>query len=123
NLRPWPLAARPFRGLAVPAPAGASARGETRRLVPGTIHVAVFEPTNGYFLTHNRLLDNGIDVAVDQLNQRGGIARKVRIALERIEFRASSRPARLMRAVPRNTEVAILPCNVDLEPALARAAA
>jgi len=123
SLRVRTLAATAFLALAVPALAGASARGETRRLVPGTIHVVVFEPTNGYFVTHNQLMDNGIDVAVDELNGKGGIGGKVRVALERVRFRASSRPARLMHAVPQGTEVAILPCNVDLAAALAKAAA
>jgi len=116
-------AAAAFLALAMTALAGGSTRSQNRRLVPGVVHVVAFEPTNGYFLTHNQLLDNGIDVAVGELNGKGGIGGKVRVALERVRFRASSRPARLMHAVPQGTEVAILPCNVDLAPALAKAAA
>jgi branched-chain amino acid transport system substrate-binding protein len=107
--------------VALAATAALGARPAALRA--GTIDVALLQPTSGPFAAHNLLLARGVAVAVQQLNEAGGIGGKVKVGLVERRLTANIDPGRTIASLGRNVRVVILPCNVDATAALAAAAA
>jgi branched-chain amino acid transport system substrate-binding protein len=116
---PFSLAlAFPTVALAATAALGAGPAG----LQPGTIDVALLQPTSGPFAAHNLILARGVSVAVQELNAAGGIDKKVKIRLVGRQLAANSNAIRTIASLGDKVRVLILPCNVDAASALAAAA-
>lgn len=89
----------------------------------GTIDVALLQPTSGNFAAHNLLLARGAAIAVQQLNEAGGIDQKVKIRLVDRRLKGNINPSRTIASLGSKVRVVIVPCNVDATTALATAAA
>ena len=97
--------------------ARSSAQG-VRRTLDQQLRVAIVIPKDGPFSIHNRLLANGATIAAREIDA------PVRLQLSVVRVRPTASPGRTVRRlVRRSIRVLILPCNVDLQVSLARAAA
>jgi len=75
----------------------------------------------GFLAVHDKLISNGAQVAVDEINNGGGIDGKVKIDLQLAD--AKSDPAASVTAandlIAKNVDVIVLPCNTDFQIAMA----
>jgi ABC-type branched-subunit amino acid transport system substrate-binding protein len=95
-----------------------------RRTAGRQLGVAIVIPKSGSFSIHNRLLANGASVAVKEINAQGGARAPVRLKLRVVGVKPTASPTRIVRSlVHASTRVLVLPCNVELQESLARAAA
>src|SRR5262249_39297751 len=86
--------------------------------------VAIVIPKSGAFSIHNRLIANGATIATNEINAQGGDKGHVRLKLKVVGVKSAASPKRIVRSLARaSTRVLILPCNVELQESLARAAA
>src|SRR5262249_23806094 len=88
--------------------------------------VAIVIPRSGPFHVHNRLIANGAAVAANEINATGGgkSGPPVRLKLSVVAVLPTTSPKGIVRNLVRaSTRVLILPCNVQLQKSLARAAA
>jgi ABC-type branched-subunit amino acid transport system substrate-binding protein len=111
--------------LSVWATAG-EARSSAQRLATPQLRVAIVIPKSGPFQIHNRLIANGATIAVQEINKGGaGVGRPpVRLKLTVVTVPPTIAPRLIVRSLVRgSTRVLILPCNVELQTSLARAAA
>jgi branched-chain amino acid transport system substrate-binding protein len=90
-------------------------------LEPGTIEVALLQPTSGYFAAHNLALARGVTVATQELNKAGGIGGKIKIKLVNRRITETSDADRVVASLNGAVRAVILPCNIEAAPALARA--
>jgi len=100
----------------------AAAGAAPGRLDRGLVDVAVLTPTSGAFAFHNDALAGGVSVAADELNERGGIAGKVRVRLVRRPFGPRASAGSVIAGLPRGVRFVILPCDVQKARQLAGAA-
>lgn len=110
--------------LAAAALAVGAGAGLDRSNQRGVVKVAVIEVVKGHFAPQNRLVANGAEIAVQQINAKGGIGGKVEIDLTRHRIAPSASPvATVLRLSRQGVRTLILPCNVDLQPQIADEAA
>ena len=106
--------------LAAAALAVGAGAGLDRSNQRGVVKVAVIEVVKGHFAPQNRLVANGAEIAVQQINAKGGIGGKVEIDLTRHRIAPSASPvATVLRLSRQGVRTLILPCNVDLQPQIA----
>ena len=97
-----------------------------RRTGDQQLRAAIVIPENGPFTIHNRLIANGATIAAQEINTQGAGKGHppVRLKLRVIRVRPTASPKGIVRSLVRgSTRVLILPCNVELQESLARAAA
>jgi ABC-type branched-subunit amino acid transport system substrate-binding protein len=90
------------------------------------LRAAVVIPKSGEFSIHNRLLANGATIAVNEINIQGAGEGKapVHLKLKVVSVKPTASASSIVRSLVRaSTRVVILPCNVQLQESLARAAA
>jgi ABC-type branched-subunit amino acid transport system substrate-binding protein len=105
--------------------ARSSAQG-ARRTASQQLSVAIVIPRSGPFHVHNRLIANGATVAANQINATGSgkSAPPVHLKLSVVGVQPRTSPRGIVRGLVRaSTRVLILPCDVELQEPLARAAA
>jgi len=75
----------------------------------------------GFLAVHDKLISNGAQVAVDEINNAGGIDGKVKIDLELADTKSD--PAASVTAandlIAKNVDAIVLPCNTDFQIAMA----
>jgi branched-chain amino acid transport system substrate-binding protein len=75
----------------------------------------------GFLAVHDKLISNGALVAVDEINNAGGIDGKVRIDLELADTKSD--PAASVTAtndlIAKDVQAIVLPCNTDFQLAMA----
>ena len=101
----------------------AAAGDAARRTANQQLRVAIVIPRTGPFSIHNRLIANGATVAAREINAQGTGKAPVRLKLKVLTVEATASPKPILRSLVRaSTRILILPCNVDLQESLARAA-
>ena len=108
------------------AAAVAVATGSTSRtdLGKGTIKVGYGNNLTGFLAVHDKLISNGAKLAVEQINGKGGIGGKVKIALTLEDVKSD--PAVSVQVandlIGKHVGVLVLPCNTDFQVAMANVA-
>jgi len=108
------------------AAAVAVATGSTSRtdLGKGTIKVGYGNNLTGFLAVHDKLISNGAKLAVEQINGKGGIGGKVKIALTLEDVKSD--PAVSVQVandlIGKHVGVLVLPCNTDYQVAMANVA-
>jgi branched-chain amino acid transport system substrate-binding protein len=108
------------------AAAVAVATGSTSRtgLGKGTIKVGYGNNLTGFLAVHDKLISNGAKLAVEQINSKGGIGGKVKIALNLEDVKSD--PAVSVQVandlIGKHVGVLVLPCNTDYQVAMASVA-
>jgi branched-chain amino acid transport system substrate-binding protein len=108
------------------AAAVAVATGSTSRtgLGKGTIKVGYGNNLTGFLAVHDKLISNGAKLAVEQINRKGGIGGKVKIALTLEDVKSD--PAVSVQVandlIGKHVGVLVLPCNTDYQVAMANVA-
>jgi len=102
-----------------------TAAGDARNTAQ-QLRVAIVIPKAGSFKVHNRLIANGATIAAQEIG--AGVADKghssVALKLSVVSVRPTISPTRVVRSLARrSTRALILPCDVELQESLARAAA
>jgi ABC-type branched-subunit amino acid transport system substrate-binding protein len=103
-----------------------SARSSAQLSANQQLRVAIVIPKSGPFSIHNRLIANGATVAAREINaQRAGKGHpSVRLKLKVVTVKPTASPKRILLSLARaSTHVLVLPCNIELQESLARAAA
>src|SRR5262249_26859148 len=129
NTRPQVIRRMITTGAAVLTICGGASSGwcaagdaHSRLLPAGTLRVAILVPHNGYFSTHNALIEKGARVATDEINAHGGIAGTVKIDLVPRPLEGDASPVQVMDGLrSTSTKAVILPCDVDSTASLAKA--
>ena len=93
-----------------------------RSLRRGEMIVVVDQPPSGLFAEQNRSIAQGAEVAVDELNASGGLARHIRIKLVRQSLDGLSATAVQTRLRSEAAAVLVLPCDTDSQLSLAAGA-
>src|SRR5262249_41947092 len=62
------------------------------RLEAASIRVAILTPASGYLQVQNQLIEQGAQVAVDEINAKGGIGGSVKIDLVAKKLAADANP-------------------------------
>jgi branched-chain amino acid transport system substrate-binding protein len=112
--------------VGVAAAAVAVATGSTSRtdLGKGTIKVGYGNNLTGFLAVHDKLISNGAKLAVEQINSKGGIGGKVKIALTLEDVKSD--PAVSVQVandlIGKHVGVLVLPCNTDYQVAMANVA-
>jgi ABC-type branched-subunit amino acid transport system substrate-binding protein len=100
--------------------------GAARNSAPlAPLPVAVVIPKSGEFSVHNRLVANGATIATNEINSQaaGKGPAPVHLKLKVVGVKPTASPKRIVRSLVRaSTRVLILPCNIELQESLARAA-
>jgi ABC-type branched-subunit amino acid transport system substrate-binding protein len=87
------------------------------------LRVAIVIPKTGPFSIHNRLIANGATVAARAINAQGAGKAPVRLKLKVLTVTAAASPKSILRSLARaSARIVVLPCNVELQESLARAA-
>jgi branched-chain amino acid transport system substrate-binding protein len=109
--------------VGVGAAAVAVATGSTSRtgLSKGTIKVGYGNNLTGFLAVHDKLISNGAKLAVEQINNKGGIGGKVKIALtlEDVKSDAAVSVQVANDLIGKHVGVLVLPCNTDYQVAMA----
>jgi ABC-type branched-subunit amino acid transport system substrate-binding protein len=96
-----------------------------RRTASKQLRVALVIPKSGPFTLHNRLLADGATVAAGEINANGASKgpASVRLRLKVVAVPPTASPERIVRGLmASSTRILILPCDVELQVSLARAA-
>ena len=124
NRRMKAVAAAAVLGLVVATASGFTDRGESSGLSKGTISVGFGNNLTGFLAVHDHLISQGAQLAVRQINARGGIGRKVKIKLRLKDVKSD--PATAVEVanaiIGEHDSVMILPCNTDFQVAMASVA-
>jgi ABC-type branched-subunit amino acid transport system substrate-binding protein len=90
------------------------------------LRAAIVIPKSGPFSIHNRLIANGATVAAREINAQGASKGHppIRLKLKVVTLKPTASPKSILRGLAgSSTRVLILPCNIELQESLARAAA
>jgi ABC-type branched-subunit amino acid transport system substrate-binding protein len=89
------------------------------------LRVAIVIPRSGPFTIHNRLIANGATIATNEINAQGAGSghAPVHLKLKVVTVGPTAGPKGIVRGLVRaSTRALVLPCNIELEESLARAA-
>ena len=110
--------------LAVAVVTGFTSGGTSAGLSKGTIKVGYGNNLTGFLAVHDKLISNGARLAVEQINRKGGIGGKVRIALTLEDVKSD--PAVSVQVandlIGKHVGVLVLPCNTDYQVAMTNVA-
>ncbi|TML63851.1 MAG: ABC transporter substrate-binding protein [Actinobacteria bacterium] len=110
--------------LAVAVATGFTSGGSSAGLAKGTIKVGYGNNLTGFLAVHDKLISNGAKLAVEQINGKGGIGGKVKIALTLEDVKSD--PAVSVQVandlIGKHVGVLVLPCNTDYQVAMANVA-
>jgi branched-chain amino acid transport system substrate-binding protein len=111
-------------GVAVATVAVATGSTSRTGLSKGTIKVGYGNNLTGFLAVHDKLISNGAKLAVEQINSKGGIGGKVKIALTLEDVKSD--PAVSVQVakdlIGKHVGVLVLPCNTDYQVAMASVA-
>jgi len=111
-------------GVAAAAVAVATGSASRTGLSKGTIKVGYGNNLTGFLAVHDKLISNGARLAVEQINGKGGIGGKVKIALTLEDVKSD--PAVSVQVandlIGKHVGVLVLPCNTDYQVAMASVA-
>lgn len=118
-------AAAALLALGVFAAAGFGSSGlQATALKKGTITVGYGNNLTGFLAAHDTLISNGAQLAVQQINSKGGIGGKVKIKLLLRDVK--SRPDTSVQVardlMDAKVDVLVLPCNTDFQVGMAAVA-
>lgn len=110
--------------LAVAVATGFTSGRTSTGLAKGTIKVGYGNNLTGFLAVHDKLISNGAKLAVEQINGKGGIGGKVKIALTLEDVKSD--PAVSVQVandlIGKHVGVLVLPCNTDFQVAMASVA-
>src|ERR671932_626581 len=110
--------------LAVAAATGFTSGRTSTGLSKGTIKVGYGNNLTGFLAVHDKLISNGAKLAVEQINRKGGIGGKVKIALTLEDVKSD--PAVSVQVandlIGKHVGVLVLPCNIDYQVAMTNVA-
>jgi branched-chain amino acid transport system substrate-binding protein len=110
--------------LAVAVATGFTSGRTSTGLAKGTIKVGYGNNLTGFLAVHDKLISNGAKLAVEQINRKGGIGGKVKIALTLEDVKSD--PAVSVQVandlIGKHVGVLVLPCNTDFQVAMASVA-
>lgn len=101
----------------------ASSPAVLRALRKGSMTVVIDQPPAGLFTEQNRSITQGAEVAVQELDAAGGLARRVHVRLLRQTLDGLSAGALRNRLQSEAAAALILPCDTDSQYTMAAAAA
>jgi branched-chain amino acid transport system substrate-binding protein len=106
--------------LAVAVATGFTSGRSSTGLAKGTIKVGYGNNLTGFLAVHDKLISNGAKLAVEQINGKGGIGGKVKIALTLEDVKSD--PAVSVQVandlIGKHVGVLVLPCNTDYQVAM-----
>jgi branched-chain amino acid transport system substrate-binding protein len=106
--------------VAVAVATGFTSGGTSTTLSKGTIKVGYGNNLTGFLAVHDKLISNGAKLAVEQINGKGGIGGKVKIALTLEDVKSD--PAVSVQVandlIGKHVGVLVLPCNTDYQVAM-----
>jgi branched-chain amino acid transport system substrate-binding protein len=110
--------------LAVAVATGFTSGQTSAGLSKGTIKVGYGNNLTGFLAVHDKLISNGAKLAVEQINAKGGIGGKVKIALTLEDVKSD--PAVSVQVandlIGKHVGVLVLPCNTDYQVAMTNVA-
>jgi branched-chain amino acid transport system substrate-binding protein len=121
----WKAAAIVAVGAAAVLVAAGFTRGPASSgLAKGTITVGYGNNLTGFLAAHDKLISNGAQLAVGQINGKGGIGGKVRINLKLSDVKSDPSVAVQVARdlIAAKVKVLVLPCNTDYQVAMTQIA-
>jgi branched-chain amino acid transport system substrate-binding protein len=107
--------------VAIAVATGFTSGRSSAGLSKGTIKVGYGNNLTGFLAVHDKLISNGAKLAVEQINRKGGIGGKVKIALtlEDVKSDAAVSVQVANDLIGKHVGVLVLPCNTDYQVAMA----
>jgi branched-chain amino acid transport system substrate-binding protein len=104
---------------AVPVASGIGGPASTS-LKKGTLRIGYANNLTGFLAVHDKLISNGAQLAVAQINSKGGIGGKVKISMKLFDVKSDA-PTSVQVAndiIGQGFPVMVLPCNTDYQVAM-----
>ncbi len=118
------LAAVAALALVIAVATGFRSGNEQAGLASGTIAVGFGNNLTGFLAVHDHLISQGAQLAVQQINAKGGIGGKVKVKLKLKDVKSD--PATAVEVanaiIGEKDSVMVLPCNTDFQVAMAAVA-
>jgi branched-chain amino acid transport system substrate-binding protein len=104
---------------AVPVANGIGGPASTS-LKKGTLRIGYANNLTGFLAVHDKLISNGAQLAVAQINAKGGIGGKVKISMKLFDVKSDAATSVVVAndIVNQGFPVMVLPCNTDYQVAM-----